>query len=60
MERRVERTTTIVCSQYNPEGWIERLGESVVSDTILGRLLSKSYTIKIDGEISMRKRHTAD
>ena len=60
MERRVERTTTIVCSQYDPEGWIERLGESAVSDAILDRLLSKSYTIKIDGNISMRKRHAAD
>lgn len=60
MERRVERTSTIVCSQYDPEGWIERLGESAVSDAILDRLISKSYTIKIDGEISMRKRHAAD
>lgn len=31
MERRVERTTTIICPQYDPEGWIERLGESAVS-----------------------------
>ena len=31
MERRVERTTTIVCPQYDPEGWIERFGESAVS-----------------------------
>ncbi|EEX67891.1 hypothetical protein MITSMUL_05415 [Mitsuokella multacida DSM 20544] len=31
MERRVERTTTIICLQYDPEGWIERLGESAVS-----------------------------
>lgn len=31
MERRVERTTTIVCPQYEPEGWIERFGESAVS-----------------------------
>lgn len=31
MERRVERTTTIICPQYDPEGWIERFGESAVS-----------------------------
>lgn len=60
MERHVERTTTVVCSQYDPEGWIERLGESAVSNAILDRLLSKSYTIKIDGKISIRKRHAAD
>ncbi len=60
MERWVERTTTIVCSQHDPTGWLERLGESAVSDAILDRLLSKSYTIKIDGSISMKKRQTAD
>lgn len=60
MERRGERTTTIVCSQYDLEGWIERLGESAVSDAILERLLRKSYPITIDGNISMRKRHAAN
>ncbi len=60
MERRVERTTTVVCSQYDPGGWIERLGESAVSDAILNRLLSKSHTIKIDGNISIRKLHAAN
>ncbi len=33
----------IVCSQYDPKEWIERLNESVVSYAILDRLLSKSY-----------------
>lgn len=56
----IQHHATIVCSQYNPEGWIERLGELAISDDILDRLLSKSYTIKIDGKISMRKCHAAD
>ena len=30
-----------------------------MSDAILARLLSKSYTIKIDGEISLIKRYAA-
>lgn len=52
----IQHHATIVCSQYNPEGWIERLSELVTSDDTLDRLLSKSYTIKIDGKISMRSR----
>jgi DNA replication protein DnaC len=60
MERRVNRATTIVCSQYEPEGWFERLGGTAVADAILDRLISKAQTIKIDGDISMRKRHSAD
>jgi len=57
MERRVGQTTTVVCSQYDTAGWIEQLGGSVIADAILDRLTSSSYTIKIDGEASMRKRH---
>lgn len=57
MERRVDQATTIVCSQYGPEGWHEQLGGSAVADAILDRLTSTAYTIKIDGDESMRKRH---
>lgn len=60
MERRVGRTTTIVCSQYGPEGWHERLGGLAIADAILDRLTSAAYTIEIDGKESMRKRHADD
>ena len=60
MERRVDHATTIVCSQFGPEGWHENLGGSAVADAILDRLTSTAYTIQIDGDISMRKRHADD
>ena len=35
----------------------EKLGEALVADAILDRIIHDSYSILLDGEISMRERH---
>jgi len=57
IEARLKRTSTIFCSQTAPEGWYERLGDALVADAILDRIVHDSYKILIDGDISMRERH---
>jgi DNA replication protein DnaC len=56
MEYRCGQSSTIFCSQFVPEGWHERLGGSALADSILDRIIPSSYTMKIDGDVSMRQR----
>lgn len=57
IESRLKNASTIFCSQTAPEGWYEKLGDALVADAILDRIIHDSYQILIDGEISMRERH---
>ena len=38
------------------EGWHERLGGSALADSILDRIIPSAYTMRIDGDVSMRQR----
>lgn len=56
MERRYKAKGTIFCSQFSSESWHKRLGSGALADAILDRVLSKSKTILIQGDKSMRSR----
>lgn len=43
-------------TQFMPEGWHERLGGSALADSILDRIIPSAYTMRIDGDVSMRQR----
>lgn len=57
MEARSNKKTTILCSQWSPEGWYQKLGEGPVADAILDRILNSSYTILLQGK-SMREEYS--
>ena len=56
--REEERRSTFLCSQVSIAGWHERLGSGGVADTLLDRLTTNGYELSIDGDVSMRKRHS--
>jgi len=56
MEDRHGRGSTLITSQLPITHWHEAIGEPILADAILDRLLHNAYKIKLKGE-SMRKKH---
>lgn len=57
IEARLKKASTIFCSQFSPEGWYEKFENPQLADSILDRIIHDSFTVLVDGEISMRERH---
>ena len=62
IEHRSKHGSTIFCTQYEPEGWYERINpdpeqDSPIADAIMDRIINNSYIIDVKGKISMRERH---
>jgi DNA replication protein DnaC len=56
VERRLGVSSTIFSSQFTPEGWHSKIGEGVVADAILDRIVHNAHMILIQGKESMRKK----
>jgi len=55
VEDRYRKASTIFCSQFDVGGWHGKIGQATLADAVVDRIVHDSYTIKIEGEDSMRK-----
>ena len=55
LELRSDTNSTILASQFEPSGWIERLGSNAIADSIMDRVIHNSYIVTIQGDKSMRE-----
>jgi DNA replication protein DnaC len=46
----------VFCSQFEPKGWHDKIGDPTLADAVCDRIIHNSYQIVIEGKDSMRKR----
>ena len=57
IQSRTDKKSTIYCSQWAPEGWLGKLSDGPLTDTILDRIRNSSYTILLKGR-SLREDYS--
>ena len=54
VDARLLTGSTVFCSQYRHEGWIEIIGRSPVSEAFMSRVASSSHVFRMDSSEDMR------
>ena len=57
IQSRTDKKSTIYCSQWAPEGWLGKLSDGPLADTILDRIRTSSYTSLLKGR-SLREDYS--
>ena len=62
VEARTKHGSTILCTQYDTDGWYDRIDtdpaqDSPISDAIMDRIVHNAYIVSVEGTVSMRERH---
>jgi DNA replication protein DnaC len=56
VDGRYKRGSTIFVSQFSPQGWHSKIGDTTLADAILDRIIHASHIIHVESKESMRKK----
>ena len=57
IDRRLNKTATIIVTQYEPAEWLDQMAVPLAAEALTDRLAARSYKITITSKESMRRFH---
>lgn len=58
VDSRMMRGSTILCSQYKMEGWLNIMGRTAIADSLMSRIESSSFVISMKATEDMRAKYS--
>lgn len=59
VDARLLTGSTILCSQYQHEGWIKIMGRTAISEAFMSRIKSSSHIIKVNADDDLRMANSS-
>lgn len=57
LEYRINRSSTIICSQLEPKEWYEKIPNPILSDSLLDRITGGAYKLILSGDSYRQKKN---
>ena len=59
VDARLLTGSTILCSQYQHEGWVKIMGRTAITEAFMSRIKSSSHIIKVNADDDLRMANSS-